>query len=118
MNVQRGPDSKGMPAMRCSACHQARNNEAAGIPGAPHWHLAPASMGWAGLSKGELCRTLLDRRKNGGRGVPELIAHITGDELVAWAWQPGAGRSLPALSMDELKIALDAWARAGAPCPK
>jgi hypothetical protein len=118
MNVQRGSDSNGMPAMRCSACHQLRNNEAAGIPGAPHWHLAPASMGWVGLSKGELCRRLLDRRKNGGRGVPELIAHITGDELVAWAWQPGAGRSLPALSMDDLKIALDAWARGGAPCPK
>jgi hypothetical protein len=118
VNVQRGPDSNGMPAMRCSACHQAHNNDVVGIPGAPHWHLAPASMGWVGLSKGELCRTLLDRRKNGGRDVPRLIAHITGDELVAWAWQPGAGRSAPALTMDDLKIALDAWAAAGAPCPK
>jgi hypothetical protein len=118
INVQRGPDGYGMPAMRCSACHHERNNEAVRIPGAPHWHLAPISMGWVGLSKGELCRTLLDRRKNGGRGVPQLIAHITGDALVAWAWDPGAGRSPPALTMDELKIALDAWAAAGAPCPK
>jgi len=118
MNVQRGPAGNGMPAMRCNACHHEHNNEMAGIPGAPHWHLAPASMGWAGLGKGELCRTLLDRRKNGGRGVPELIAHVTGDALVGWAWQPGAGRSPPALSMADLKIALETWAAAGAPCPK
>jgi hypothetical protein len=36
MNVQRGAGSNGMPAMRCSACHQARNNDTVGIPGAPH----------------------------------------------------------------------------------
>jgi hypothetical protein len=118
MNVQRGPDSNGMAAMHCSACHQTRNNDMVGIPGAPHWHLAPASMGWAGLSKGELCRTLLDRSKNGGRSVPQLIAHITGDELVGWAWHPGGSRSPPPLTMDELKTALDDWAQGGAPCPK
>jgi len=48
MNVQRGADGNGMPAMRCGTCHQAHNNEALGIPGAPGWHLAPASMGWVG----------------------------------------------------------------------
>ena len=118
MNVQRGPDSNGMAAMHCSACHHTRNNDMVGIPGAPNWHLAPASMGWAGLSKGELCRTLLDRSKNGGRSVPQLIAHITGDELVGWAWHPGGSRSPPPLTMDELKTALDDWAQGGAPCPK
>jgi hypothetical protein len=53
MNVQRGADGNGMPVMRCSACHQEHNNDMAGIPGAPHWHLAPATMGWVGLSKAE-----------------------------------------------------------------
>jgi hypothetical protein len=117
MNVQRGVDGNGMPAMRCSTCHQQHNNETAGIPGAPHWHLAPASMGWVGLRKSELCRTLLDRNKNGGRSVADLIAHITGDPLVRWAWEPGAHRSPPPMTADDLETALDAWARAGAPCP-
>ena len=70
MNVQRGADGNGMPAMRCSTCHQNRNNDMAGIPGASHWHLAPAAMGWVGLSKAELCRTLLDRR-----GCTQLVDH-------------------------------------------
>jgi hypothetical protein len=117
MNVQRGADGNGMPVMRCSTCHQEHNNDMAGIPGAPHWHLAPATMGWVGLGKAELCRTLLDRTKNGGRSVADLVAHITGDKLVQWAWEPGARRSPPPLTRTELKIALDAWAQAGAPCP-
>ena len=45
---------------------------------APGWHLAPASMGWVGLSEGDLCRTLLDRRKNGGRSVADLVNDMTG----------------------------------------
>jgi len=119
MNVQRGADGNGMPAMRCGTCHQAHNNEALGIPGAPGWHLAPASMGWVGLSEGNLCRTLLDRRKNGGRSVADLVNHMTGgDVLVTYAWNPGGQRTPPPLSVDALKAAVDAWAAAGAPCPK
>jgi hypothetical protein len=81
MNVQRGVDGTGTPAMRWSTCHQEHNNDTAGIPGAPHWHLAPASMDWVGPEQGRLCRTLLDRTKNGGRSVADLIAHMTGDIL-------------------------------------
>jgi hypothetical protein len=117
MNVQRGQDSKGLAAMRCSGCHQEHNNDAAGVPGAPHWHLPPRSMGWTGLSVGELCRTLLDPTKNGGRSVADLVKHMTTDALVLWAWRPGRDRTVPPLSTDELKIALQAWAQAGAPCP-
>src|SRR5262249_30952891 len=58
MNVQRGSADRGLPAMACSTCHQAHNHDRAGVPGAPHWRLAPKSMGWTGLSRGELCRTL------------------------------------------------------------
>jgi hypothetical protein len=117
INVQRGIDGNGMPAMRCNTCHQDHNNDMAGIPGAPHWHLAPATMGWVGLSKAELCRTVLDRNKNGGRSVADLVAHITGDTPVRWAWEPGPHRSPPPLTIDDLKAALDAWAQASAPCP-
>jgi hypothetical protein len=118
MNVQRGPSGKGMPAMACSTCHQGHNNDAAGIPGAPHWKLAPKSMGWTGLGRRELCQTLLDRSKNGGRTPTALLKHITGDALVRWAWNPGAGRSPPPISTEELKCALEGWVSAGAPCPQ
>jgi hypothetical protein len=118
MNVQRGPANKGLPAMACSTCHQAHNSDGAGVPGAPHWQLAPKSMGWAGLTRGELCRTLLDRSKNGGRTPTALVKHMTGDALVRWAWIPGAGRTPPPLSMDELKGALEVWVNAGTPCPQ
>ena len=74
-------------------------------------------MGWVGLSRAELCRTLLDVKKNGGRSVADLIAHITGDQLVRWAWEPGPNRSPPPLTTGELENALDAWARGSAPCP-
>jgi hypothetical protein len=113
MNVQRGVENMGVPAMRCATCHQTHNNDMAGIPGAPDWHLAPASMGWDGLSKSELCRTLLDPTKNGGRSVQ----HMTDDKLVLWAWNPGRGGTPPVLSIDDFKIALDQWAAARAPCP-
>src|SRR2546427_11946854 len=44
-NVRRGPDGKGKFGQKCIACHQEHN--VAGLnmpPGAPNWHLPPASM--------------------------------------------------------------------------
>jgi len=74
-------------------------------------------MGWVGLSKAELCLTLLDRRKNGNRSVADLVTHMTNDTLVLWAWNPGRGRTPPPLSFEAFKLALDQWAKAGATCP-
>jgi hypothetical protein len=118
MNVQRGADGYGMAVMRCAACHQQHNNDMAGVPGAPGWHLAPRSMAWEGLSKAELCRMLLDRQKNGGRSVDDLVTHMKTDHLVLWGFSPDAGRMLPPLSRDEFVSALEIWAKAGAPCPR
>src|SRR6516162_10236849 len=39
--VERGADGHGLPAMRCSICHQEANFDAAGVPGNPIWQLAP-----------------------------------------------------------------------------
>jgi hypothetical protein len=115
---QRGPHNHGVPAMRCSTCHQERNQEIAGIPGASHWHLAPASMGWVGLSTGALCRSIKDPAKNGNRTVAQVAAHMTEDALVRWAWTPGGKRQPPPVPFDEFAAALDAWMNAGAPCPQ
>lgn len=118
LNVQRGPEGHGVAAMRCAACHQERNQDIAGVPGAPHWHLAPASMGWAGLPSAELCRAIKDPARNGSRTLAQLAAHMTDDALVRWAWMPGRGRNPPPIPVEEFAAAIAAWVKAGAPCPE
>ncbi len=118
LNVQRGPEGHGVAAMRCATCHQERNQEIAGVPGAPHWHLAPAAMGWAGLASGALCRAIKDPARNGNRSLSALAAHMTDDALVRWAWTPGRGRNPPPVGVDEFAAAIAAWVAAGAPCPE
>jgi hypothetical protein len=53
--VVRGADGHGASALQCEACHQASNSADGKVPGAPHWHLAPLSMGWEGLTRVQIC---------------------------------------------------------------
>jgi hypothetical protein len=108
--------------MQCAACHQSANYRASGVPGAPNWHLAPASMGWEGLSPGELCRAMLDGRRNGNRDLAAIVHHLTHDELVGWGWAPGvdaSGRAREPVPVPraEFNRTVSAWAKAGAHCP-
>lgn len=115
--VRRGLDDHGATAMPCSTCHQARNNEASGVPGRPNWHLAPLSMGWEGLSDSDLCRTLKDPRRNGGRDPAALTEHMRNDPLVDHGWDPGANRKPISIPREEVVRLMETWSRAGAPCP-
>lgn len=117
LRVQRGPDNHGAVGMQCATCHQTVNNTASGVPGAPNWHLAPLSMAWENLSPAQLCRVLKDPAKNGGRTVPQLVEHMTGDALVQWAWNPGGQRTLPPVGQQAFHAAVRDWARNGATCP-
>ncbi len=58
--VERGVDGLGAASMRCSNCHQAKNFYPAGVPGNPHWHLAPREMTWQGRTVGEICVQIKD----------------------------------------------------------
>jgi hypothetical protein len=116
MMVARGPDDRGTPALKCSTCHQTVNTADGRVPGAPHWQLAPRSMGWEGLSDGDLCRVLKDPAKNRGRSLEALVDHMTGDALVQWAWSPGA-RTPPSIGQREFHALVREWARTGAACP-
>jgi hypothetical protein len=116
MQVMRGPDDRGNPALPCTTCHQRVNTADGRVPGAPNWHLAPRSMGWEGLGDGDLCRTLKDGRKNGGKTVPALVRHMTEDPLVQWAWNPGP-RQPPPLPQHDFHDAVRRWADGGAGCP-
>jgi hypothetical protein len=116
MLVQRGPDDRGTPALKCATCHQTVNTADGRVPGAPHWQLAPRSMGWEGLSDADLCRVLKDPAKNRGRSVEALVEHMTADRLVQWAWSPGE-RTPPPIGQREFHDLVRRWARTGAACP-
>ncbi|MEM7497644.1 MAG: Isoquinoline 1-oxidoreductase subunit [Pseudomonadota bacterium] len=119
--VVRGEGGFGVAGMRCSTCHGAENasfvGAAGSMPGHEHWHLAPASMGWTGMTQGEVCAQLKDPERNGNRTLAEVHEHMAKDGLVGWAWSPGEGRA-PAPGDQALLGALTAaWVDAGAHCP-
>jgi hypothetical protein len=120
MNVARGPRDRGAPGLHCATCHQSANQPAAGVPGAPDWHMAPQRMAWEELKVGELCRALLDPVK-GGMKQDQVLPHF-GSSLVRWAWSPGVdargrARSVPPIPYEQFMAIARAWVAAGAPCP-
>jgi hypothetical protein len=117
MNVMRGPDDRGLPGMHCASCHQPINQTLAVIPGAPHWQLAPRSMGWEDLDDHDLANALKDPEKNGGRTLAQMLAHMTEDPLVLWGWDPGPGREAVPIPHEDFVRALTVWIEGGAPSP-
>lgn len=116
--VVRGPDGKGTAQLPCRKCHTDRNTASA--PGAPNWRMPapPRTLVFRGRSAGALCRQMIDPARNGGKDAEALGRHFLEDPLVGWAWNPGAGRSVPPLPRDELVRAVAVWLRSGAPCPE
>jgi hypothetical protein len=120
MNVRRGPDGHGVTAEKCATCHQDHNLSGAHMPpGAPHWGLPPPStpMIWQGLTDAQICRSIKDPKQNKNRSVEQLVQHFTEDELVAWGWNPGEGRTPIPMPRDEFVAKVKQWQAAGAPCP-
>lgn len=115
--VERGADGHGLPAMRCSICHQQANFDAAGVPGNPIWQLAPREMAWEGKTLAEICAQIKDPARNGNRSVDALIEHIGEDHLVGWAWAPGYGRQPAPGTQKQARALVEAWVKTGAECP-
>jgi hypothetical protein len=115
--VARGADGHGLPAMRCSSCHQGANFDPGRVPGHPEWHLAPRQMAWEGKTLGEICAQIKDRERNGGRSLEDLVHHIGTDTLVGWAWSPGPGRRPAPGTQKQAGALVDAWVKSGAACP-
>ena len=122
-SVMRGPDGHGAAAMECAVCHRDQNLPVSYgnhvPPGAPNWHLPPpeTKMIFIGLSPGELCRAIKDRRNTGGKDLAAMMAHVRDDKLVAWGWSPGEERTVPPATRAETVAAFKTWMNAGAPCP-
>lgn len=115
--VSRGVDGGGEANMRCTTCHQAQNAAASGVPGNAKWSLAPIEMAWQGKSLGDICRQLLDPDRS-HMTREELLHHMAEDELVGWAWNPGAGRQPAPGTQEEFGALVAAWLETGGQCPQ
>jgi mono/diheme cytochrome c family protein len=119
-NVQRGPDGKGLFAMKCANCHQLKTLRGENMPpGHPQWYLPPENMRmvFEGKTPAELARQLKDPRQNGGKTLEQIVHHVEEDSLVATAWSPGDGRSIPPLSQAEVGKKMREWLNKGAAIP-
>jgi len=119
-NVQRGPDGKGLFALRCDACHAEQTVSGPHLPpGVKGWHLPPANekLVFENRSSGALCRQLKDPAQNGHLTPEQLYAHMEKERLVLWGWNPGPGRTPVPTSYDELMRAMRAWIEGGCNCP-
>jgi hypothetical protein len=107
----------------CQTCHTDRNftlMERASyqsIPGHPRWDVAPIEMAWQGKSASEICQQIKDPQRNGGRSLELLHDHLAKDDLIAWAWHPGAGRDPVPGTQERLGELVRAWIDSGAACP-
>ena len=120
-NVKRGKDGLGVYGMRCNTCHPTSNLSGEHMPpGNPKWFLPSPEhkMIIVGRSPAELCRQLKDPRQTGGRSLQQLLEHVSSDDLVGWAWDPGAGRTPPPLSRAETVAQMKNWIAGGAACPQ
>jgi hypothetical protein len=127
---------QGVLTVKCINCHQVQNQQGPHMPpGAgyplkelaehparraePRWHLPPAAtpMIFERRTPGQLCRQLLDRKKNGGLTAEQLVDHVNHDPLVSWGWNPGEGRSTPPLSHEEFVGQVREWVNKGGACP-
>jgi cytochrome c5 len=120
-NVKRGPDGHGLYGMKCNTCHQLANTPGDNMPpGNPKWGLPPPNMKMVivGETPGQFCRQLKDPAQNGGRTLAQIITHVSSDDLVGWAWNPGDGRALPPLTRPDFANAVREWVNNGAACPQ
>jgi hypothetical protein len=115
--VVRGADGHGASGLQCTTCHQVANFAPSNVPGNPLWHLAPAAMAWQQQSLGQICAQLKDRRRNGGKTLAEIQAHMAHDDLVGWGWSPGGDRAPAPGTQEQLGALVQAWIDNGAACP-
>ena len=120
-NVKRGPDGKGLYALKCANCHQDANLPGENMPpGNPNWHLPRPEMPlvFQGKSPAELARQLKDPKENGGKTLEQLLQHVSKDKLVLAGWDPGDGRTKPPLTHDEFVRKMRKWVDMGAAVPE
>ena len=75
-------------------------------------------MVWLDRSSHDICEQMLDRARNGGRTLADLVQHVTEDKLVRAGWKAGDGRAPPPLPHDEFARRFKEWVEKGAASPE
>lgn len=117
MNVQRGPDGKGLFAMKCKNCHQDANLEGEHLPpGIETWHLPTAHrpMVFQGKTPRQLAMGFKDSAFTGFKDIRRLIEHVETDHLVQHSFTYG---TRPPLSHKDFVARVKEWIDKGAELP-
>ncbi|RYZ66534.1 MAG: Isoquinoline 1-oxidoreductase subunit, partial [Proteobacteria bacterium] len=64
-----------------------------------------------------ICVQIKDPERNHHMDLPAVVKHMAEDELVGWAWSPGAGRTPAPGTQARFGELARAWAASGAHCP-
>ncbi|MBC7889846.1 MAG: hypothetical protein H7Z13_18375 [Ferruginibacter sp.] len=117
MNVKRGPDGKGLYAMKCKNCHQDTHVPGNNMPpGHFNWHLPPAKtkMVFEGKSPRQLATSFKDPKFTGFKSMDEFIKHVEEDTLVKNSFTYG---TRPPLSHPDFVVKVKEWIAKGAAIP-
>jgi hypothetical protein len=115
--VKRGPDGKGLFALKCKNCHQDADVKGDNMPpGHPGWHLPPANrkMVFEGKTPRQLAMHFKDPKLTGFNTLDKLIHHVEEDGLVIHSFTYG---ERPPLSHEEFVAKVKEWIEKGAAIP-
>lgn len=116
--VKRGPDGKGLYALKCKNCHQDVNLPGENMPpGHASWHLPPAhlKMVFEGKSPRQLAMHFKDNKFTGFKNFKQdMIHHVEKEPLVLHSWTYGTP---PPLSHEEFVSKVKEWIEKGAAIP-
>ena len=115
--VKRGPDGKGLYALKCKNCHQDTHVAGENMPpGAAGWHLPPANlkMVFEGKSPKQLAMHFKDPKFTGFKTLDKMLEHVEKEPLVLNSWTYGTP---PPLSHDEFVAKVKEWIEKGAAIP-
>ena len=116
--VKRGPDGKGLYALKCSNCHQEQHVPGQNMPpGGKGWHLPPADkkMVFQGKTPRQLAMHFKDAKFTGFKDfAKEMIHHVEHEPLVLVGWTYGTP---PPLSHAEFVAKVKEWIAKGAAIP-
>lgn len=117
MGVRRGPDGKGLYALKCKNCHQDENLAGEHMPpGLATWHLPAADrpMVFQGKSPRQLAMGFKDSKFTGFASVERIIEHVEKDPLVLHSFTYG---TRPPLSHEVFVVKVKEWINKGAALP-
>ncbi|WP_188316080.1 hypothetical protein [Chitinophaga agrisoli] len=115
--VRRGPDGRGLYALKCKNCHQDANLPGEHMPpGLPTWRLPPEDrpMVFQGKSPRELAASFKNARFTGFASIHQIIEHVEKDPLVLHSFTYG---TRPPLEHGEFAAKVREWVEKGAVLP-